>query len=150
MKQKSIDLLTAICISYTIISLVDHISHLIYGTRGNSLNGIAQFLFSAIAVLVLYMHRLFENRSPLFMIVMQYIIAMGLVWLLAWLLGYFDPVIEGGYWDIFWSFTIPYAIGATYYYIQIFCSAKRQNALLQEIKRQYDKNGNGNVTEKSK
>ena len=75
------------------------------------------------------------------MIVIQYAIVLGIVMLFVFIIGQFDPVSEGGYWEVFLSFTIPYAAGACIYYIDVFRTAKKQNELLYEIK-QFQKKHN--------
>lgn len=133
-KGAIIEILLTICVSYTIISLAGTIINMLAGFETNNLNVISMLFFTSIAVLVLNTHRLFDGYSPLFMIIVQYMIAIGLVMLYVAFVGIFSPVSEGGYWDIFVSFTIPYLIGAVIYYISIFREARRQDALLQEIK----------------
>lgn len=128
------EILLVICVSYTLISLGATVINMLTGTETSNLNTISMLVFTTIAVLVLYTHQLFDRISPLFMIVIQYVIAMGLVMLYVFIVGLFDPVAEGGYWDIFVSFTIPYVIGAVVYYISVFHQAHEQDALLQEIK----------------
>lgn len=132
--MKASETLITICVSYTIISIAGAIINMLTGSQTNNLNVISMFVFTSIAVLVLYMHRQFENLSPLMMIVIQYVIAMGLVFLYVFIIGLFSPVAEGGYWDIFRSFTIPYIIGAAVYYVNVFQEVKKQNIMLCEIK----------------
>lgn len=132
--MKASETFITICVSYTIISILGTIINMLSGHQASHLNVLSMFVFTSIAVLVLFMHRLFENLSPLMMMVIQYVIAMGLVFLYVFIIGLFDPVADGGYWDIFRSFTIPYIIGAAVYYVSVFQEAKKQNAMLQEIK----------------
>lgn len=128
------EILLVICVSYTLISLAATVINILAGTETSNFNTISMLVFTTIAVLVLYTHQLFDGISPLMMIIIQYVIAMGLVMIYVFLVGMFDPVSEGGYWDIFVSFTIPYVIGAVVYYISVFHQARQQDALLQEIK----------------
>lgn len=132
------EILLVICVSYTLISLGATILNMLTGSETSNLNTISMLVFTSIAVLVLYTHQFFDNISPLLMIVIQYIIAMGLVMLYVFVVGLFEPVSEGGYWDIFVSFTIPYVIGAVVYYISVFHQAHQQDILLQEIKKASD------------
>lgn len=132
--MKASETFITICVSYTIISIAGTIINMLSGHGANHLNILSMFVFTSIAVLVLSIHRLFENLSPLMMIIIQYAIAMGLVLLYVFIVGLFSPVSEGGYRDIFVSFTIPYIIGGAIYYISVFREAKKQNAMLQEIK----------------
>lgn len=129
------EILLVICVSYTLISLAATVINILAGTETSNFNTISMLVFTTIAVLVLYTHQLFDGISPLMMIIIQYVIAMGLVMLYVFLVGLFNPVSEGGYWDIFVSFTIPYVIGAVVYYISVFHQARQQDALLQEIKK---------------
>lgn len=128
------EILLTICVSYTIISACGAIVNMLMGGETSNLNTLSMLVFTSIAVIILYMHQLFERISPLLMIVIQYVIALGLVMLYVFLVGLFEPVAEGGYRDIFISFTVPYVIGAVVYYISVFKQARQQDALLQEIK----------------
>ncbi len=132
--MKISELLITICVSYTIISMGAAILNMLTGHETNNLNAIAMFLFTSIAVIVLSLHRMFDSSSPLLMIVIQYIVALTLVMLVVFLIGLFSPVSEGGYMDIFVSFTVPYIIGAIIYYVSVFYTARQQNHLLDEIK----------------
>lgn len=62
-------------------------------------------------------------------------VALFCVMLFVFIVGQFNPISEGGYRDIFLSFTVPYVIGACVYYIDVFQTAKKQNELLDEIKK---------------
>lgn len=134
------EILLTICVSYTIISIGGAIVNMVAGTETNNLNTISMLVFTSIAVLILYTHQLFDGISPLLMIVVQYVIAIGLVMLYVFLVGLFNPVSEGGYRDIFISFTVPYVIGAIVYYISVFYQAHQQDALLQEIRKKQTAN----------
>ena len=132
------EILLTICVSYTLISIGTTILNMLAGSETNNMNTISMLVFTSIAVLVLYTHQIFDKVSPLVMIVIQYVIALGLVMLYVFIVGLFDPGAEGGYRDIFVSFTIPYVIGALVYYISVFYQAQQQDALLQEIKKATD------------
>lgn len=123
-----------ICISYTIISVSTSILEMCMGisVRTHS-NTIVMLIWTSIAVGILSLHYLFEKLSPILMIFIQYILAMGLVFLTVLATNLLEPISEGGLWDVFLSFSIPYAIGAVLYYISVFSYAKRQNKLLEEI-----------------
>lgn len=126
-----------ICISYTIISMGTAILELCMGLQKTThINSLAMLVWTSIAVLVLSIHYLFDSLPPILMIVLQYLIAMGLVLLSVFLFGLFDPVEKDGYRDIFLSFTIPYLIGAIFYYVSVFTYAGRQNKLLEQIQKE--------------
>lgn len=131
---KGVEIPISICVSYTILSIANAVLSMINGTmEGTHTNSILMLVWTSIAVFVLSIHHLFEEWSPVAMIAIQYLIAMGLVFLTLFLGSFIDDVSEGGYWDAFVSFTVPYMIGAAVYYISLFRSAKRQDQLIQEI-----------------
>lgn len=132
---KEIEIPITICVSYTILSLINTVSDLIKGRETNPANSLMVLLLSSIAVIVLSIHHLFDEWNPILMMIAQYVIAMGLVMLVVYLGSFIEPVSEGGYKDVFVSFTIPYIIGAVIYYIEVFRYAHKQNQLLQEIKK---------------
>lgn len=137
---KGVEIPIAICISYTILSIVNALLCLMKGRESSSnVNAVMMLLWCSVAVLVLSIHHLFDNLPPAAMILIQYVIAMGLVFLSVYIGSFFDKVSEGGYRDIFVSFTIPYFAGGAVYYISLYRAAKRQDKLLQEInERHYD------------
>ncbi|WP_105614662.1 DUF6608 family protein [Vallitalea okinawensis] len=136
--RKKIDLsemLIAICVSYTIISLVN--AGLAIGHGSESISAANEFniiLWTSLGVGVLYTHHYFERLSPLVMIIVQYGIALGLVFAVLFIEAQFVELHPDAYRDGFRSFTIPYIIGGSLYYIEVFRDAKMQNKLLQEIK----------------
>lgn len=131
---KGREILITICISYTIINIGGSIFEaIVEQNRSLCTNNIMMLMWTSIAVFVLSIHHLFDEWSPLAMILIQYVIALSLVLLTMVIGGFFEPVARGGYKDAFLSFTIPYVIGAIIYYIGVFQSVRRQNQLLQDI-----------------
>ena len=131
---KGKEILIAICISYTIINIGGSVFEAIVNQKSSlCTNNIMMLLWTSIAVFILSIHHLFDEWSPFAMILIQYIIALSLVFLTMLIGGVFEPVAKGGYQDAFLSFTIPYVIGAVVYYIGVFQSVRRQNRLLQDI-----------------
>ncbi len=128
--------LVVICVSYTIISLVGgFINLLIQPENGNNFaNTVMMFVWSAIAVLVIFSHAWFDQYPPLAVIVVQYIVAQGLVFLTLAIISFFTEINLQNYWEAFRSFVIPYAIGAAVYYISNYLDAKKSNKMLQELK----------------
>lgn len=76
------------------------------------------------------------------MILIQYLIAIVLALGSIYISSFFSEVSASGYWDAFRSFTIPYVIGAIWYYISIFTYANRQNKLLKQIQSNSEKDEN--------
>lgn len=123
-----------LCGSYTIISVLGAIVNLLTGTETNNVNVLVMFSFCLIIVWVLSLHKLFENVSPLVMIIVQYLLSLGLCSLVVLVLSYFiEPVSAKGWFEYFRSFTIPYIFGAGYYYYRVFKDAKEQSKLIAEI-----------------
>ena len=93
------------------------------------------FATCAIATLVLFLHKIFENVSPLVMIIVQYIVACALVGLMLWLISTFiSPITPKGWFEFYRSFTIPYILLAGFYYYRVFSETKKQDKLIQEIR----------------
>ncbi|NLG03033.1 MAG: DUF3021 family protein [Clostridia bacterium] len=133
-KKSGTMILVSICVSYTILSIINALLALFSGREsGSHMNSIMMLVWTSIAVLILNIHSLFDEWSPILMIVIQYLIAMGLVLLTIFLSGFFEEISPNGYRDAIISFTIPYIIGAAVYYISVFAEAKRQDQLIQEI-----------------
>ena len=128
--------LVVICVSYTIVSLVGGVINLITWPESGKYfgNTVMMFVWSTIAVLVIFSHAWFEQYSPLAVIIVQYIVAQGLVFLMLAVSGFFTEIHLRNYWEAFRSFVIPYAIGAAIYYISNYLGAKKSNKMLQEIK----------------
>ena len=74
-----------------------------------------------------------SNSESLF-ILMQYILAVIIVLGTTYLLGRFDEISQGGYFDMWRSFTVIYILGATGYYIEILRYVKKQNKWIEEVK----------------
>lgn len=67
-------------------------------------------------------------------IIVQYLILIGDVMLFTWISGFFEPLHENGYQDMFLSFSIPYAIGVVIYYAALFHEVRTVNRMLLQIK----------------
>ena len=126
-----------LCCSYTLVSVFGAIVNIISGTQTNNINVIMMFLFCVVACLVLNLHKLFDRFSPLFMIVSQYVIAIGLVMLIFYLAAFIcnETVTSRNAYEVFRSFTIPYVIGAAVYYYSLYIEVKNQNKILQTIQK---------------
>ncbi len=125
--------LLELCCSYTFVSVVGAFINMLAGTQTSNLNVLMMFIFCNIAVFVLSIHKFFENLSPLAMILIQYVLALGLCFLVVFFVSFFEPVSSGGWYELFRSFTIPYVIGAALYYFGLWTDARHQQALLSEI-----------------
>lgn len=131
---KGVEIPISICVSYTILSVANAVYNLLAGREsGTHWNSVVMLLWTSIAVLVLSIHHLFDEWPPIAMIIIQYVIAMGLVLLTVFLSGFFTEIAENGYRDVIISFSVPYVVGAVVYYISLFRTAKRQDKILREI-----------------
>ena len=129
------DYFIELCCSYTVISVLGAVTNMIYGSETNNANVIAMFIFSAIAVFVLSLHKLLQRFSPLAMILIQFIVSLALCCLVVYVISLFDTVTPRGWFEFIRSFVIVYAIGAAYYYYRVFSDAKKQNNLIAEIQK---------------
>lgn len=133
-KNRLKEMLTVICVSYTIISLGTTLyDRLFYDGRDDFSSLLFKFICTTIAVSILYTHPLLERLSPLSMIVLQYVGAMLLVFLTIWISSFFEELHENSYFGAFFSFTIIYIIGAIAYYVGLHIDVRKQNRLLEEI-----------------
>ena len=128
--------LLELCCSYTIISVIGAIINIVSGYQTNNANVVMMFIFCNIAVFVLSIHKLFDAFSPLAMIIIQYVMALVLIFLVIFITSFIEPVSPRGWFEFFRSFTIPYIIGAALYYYKIFKETKDQNEMIKEIQKQ--------------
>ena len=128
--------LLELCCSYTIISVIGAIINIVSGYQTNNANVLMMFIFCNIAVFVLSIHKLFDAFSPLAMIIIQYVLALVLIFLVIFITSFIEPVSPRGWFEFFRSFTIPYIIGAALYYYKIFKETKDQNEMIKEIQKQ--------------
>ena len=128
--------LLELCCSYTIISVIGAIINIVSGYQTNNANVVIMFIFCNIAVFVLSIHKLFDAFSPLAMIIIQYVLALVLIFLVIFITSFIEPVSPRGWFEFFRSFTIPYIIGAALYYYKIFKETKDQNEMIKEIQKQ--------------
>ena len=124
-----------VCCVFTLMSVIGAIVNIIAGTETNNINVIVMFATCAIATLVLFLHKLFDNVSPLLMIIVQYLVACALVGLMLWLISMFvSPITPKGWFEFYRSFTIPYIFLAGFYYYRVFSETKKQDKLIREIR----------------
>ena len=133
MKEYLKETLIELCCSYTIISVIGAITNIILGTETNNANVIIMFIFCAIAVFVLSMHKLLSRFSPLFMIIVQFAVSLGIMSLVVFIASFIEPVSPRGWFEFIRSFVIVYALGAGFYYYRVFADAKKQDQLIREI-----------------
>lgn len=139
MKEKIKEYLLELCSAYAFVSVTGTIVNIIAGTETNNINVLVMFLTCTIATFVLFLHKLFDNISPLAMMIIQYLIASGLIAIMLLFIDRFvDHITPRGWFEFYRSFTIPYIILAGFYYYRVFSETKAQNALIKELQNQIE------------
>ncbi len=125
-----------VCKIYTIISLgkilLEAVVQDVFGNYQENL--LVMFFLSLAAAFVLSQYYRFQEYPLLLCIAVQYAVLIALVMLITWFVGRYRPLSEGAYKDMFWSFTMPYAVGVVLYYISVFHEIKRANQRLKKIR----------------
>lgn len=136
MREYLKETLIELCCAYTIISVAGAITNFIYGSETSNANVIIMFVFCAIAVFVLSLHKLLIRFSPLVMIIIQFFVSLGLCCAVVFALSFIEPVTPRGWFEFLRSFLIVYALGAGFYYYRVFADAKKQNEMIKQIQQQ--------------
>lgn len=129
-----------VCTVYTILvmgkMLVEYIGLGIWEDyQGNLLT---MFILALLSTFVLSQYYRFRNYPLLVVIVVQYLVLVSGVLLFTWISGFFSPLHENGYRDMFLSFSIPYGVGVAVYYAALFHEIRSANRVLQQIKKKKD------------
>ena len=131
------NVLSVICITYTISSVVLTVFEIFEKGEMNptQLNMFLFLLLSVLGVGVLSQHYRLERFSPLTMIMIQYLFAVVIILISLKTASYFVDIHPNGYRDMTISFSIPYFIGTVIYYIFLRLEVRKQNRILEKIKR---------------
>lgn len=127
---------STVCVVYTMLVLgklgLEFLTQGVWGSyQGNLL---VMFVLSALAVFVLSQYYRFRKYPLVAVIIVQYLVLVGGVMLFTWISGFFAPLHENGYRDMFLSFSIPYAIGVVIYYTALLYEVKKVNRMLKKIR----------------
>lgn len=133
MKKYLKTLLLYICMSYTMVSVSGAVVNMITGTKTSNSNTLIMFGLCVIASFVLSLNKVFDEFSPLLMIVLQYVIVMALCAGFLFLLSLVDPISPEGWFEYFRSITVPYIIIAAIYYYGLYDEAKKQDKIIKDI-----------------
>ena len=134
MGEKIKEFLIELCCVYTLVSVLGAIVNMIAGTQTSNINVLVMFFTCFIATFVLFLHKLFDNVSPLLMIIIQYLVACGLCAVMLIIISkIYEPISPRGWFEYYRSFTIPYIFLAGFYYYRVFSDAKKQDRLIREI-----------------
>lgn len=131
------NVISIICITYTIVSVVLTVFEIFDKGEMNptQLNMFLFLLLSVLGVGVLSQHYRLKRFSPLTMIIIQYFIAVVIILISLKIASYFVDIHPNGYRDMTISFSIPYFIGTVIYYICLRLEVRKQNHILEKIKR---------------
>lgn len=126
-----------ICITYTVESISLTIFEIFHNGEMNptQLNLFLFLILSILGVGVLSQHNKLERFSPLTVIIIQYVIAVAVIVFSLWIASFFVDIHPDGYRDMTLSFSIPYFIGTVIYYVCLRLEVKKQNSLLENIKK---------------
>lgn len=69
------------------------------------------------------------------MVIIQYVIAVAVILISLKAASYITDIHPDGYRDMILSFSIPYFIGAVVYYISLMLEVRKQNRILENIKK---------------
>ena len=89
--------------------------------------------FSVLITLILSLHFYLQKFPFWLVIIAQYALTVGIVFLAIFIHGRFSTNAPSAYWDMFVSITIPFFIGALVYYICFFVQIKRANKVLEKL-----------------
>lgn len=125
-----------VCVIYTILSVAKIGLEFVFQKEFGDFqaNLLVMLLFSFLATLVLSQHYRFDRLPLLLVMLLQYVGMITVVMLFTWISSFREELHPEGYHDMFWSFTIPYLIGAAVYYLALFLEVKKANRMLQELK----------------
>ncbi len=130
---------SAVCIFFTILLFSKFILEYVMNplTWDNTRTNIVyMFLFCVLSLFILEQHKRFEKLPMVLVLLLQYLIALSIVMLLVWFSSRYEELSKYAYRDIFLSFTIPYIIGAAWYYISLIFEAKKANQILDHVRKQ--------------
>ena len=89
--------------------------------------------FSVLITLILSLHFYLQKYPFWLVIIVQYALTVGIVFLAIFIHGRFSTNAPTAYRDMFVSITIPFLIGALVYYICFFVQIKRANKVLEKL-----------------
>jgi len=129
--------LSTVCIVYTIVSLGKIVVELMLRHKDPFYveNFITMLIISIVATFVLGLHYYLQKIPVIIVMIGQYIFLVGIIMLGLWIEGHFIEVSPSGYRDMFVSFTGPYIIWATIYYVTYFLQLRKANETLTKLKR---------------
>jgi hypothetical protein len=127
---------SGVCIFFTILLFSKFVLEYFMdpATMDNTRKNITfMFIFCVLSVFILEQHRRFDKLPMVLVLLLQYLVALSVVMIIVWFCGRYEELSKSAYRDVFLSFTIPYIIGAVWYYISLFHEARRANEMLGHV-----------------
>lgn len=126
----------SVCVAYTVLAIVKVLTEALIGMKDPFYQKNLGMMFGIIcfATFVLFMHRIFHKIPMLIVMIGQYIVIMGGIWLEIWITGKFIEVSDKAYIELFWQVTLPYVVFAGIYYKSYFNEVKMANNNLSRLK----------------
>lgn len=127
----------SVCVVYTILAMTKVLMEAVGGRKDPYylMNFAFLFVITCFATFVLFMHRIFHKVPLLLVMIGQYAVVIGGVFLFIFVAGMFMEVSPNAYRELFWQITLPYIILAGIYYISYFTEVKKANQNLSELKK---------------
>lgn len=127
--------ISIVCISFTAVVCGKLIFERLIGfTDANYSDNILTCLAISVFVTGVLSLHYYLQRFPLIpVMIVQYAVTIGAVFLFVWISGFFEPQSPSAYRDMFVSVTIPYIVGAFIYYLSFFRQVRRANEMINEI-----------------
>lgn len=131
------NIVSVVCMTYTFVSITLAVFEGIVnrGINPTQLNMFSCLLLSILGVGVLSQHYRLERFSPLAMVIIQYVTAIAVILISLKAASYVTDIHPDGYRDMTLSFSIPYFIGAVIYYMNLRLEVRKQNRILEKIKK---------------
>lgn len=129
--------LKMVCIVYTCLVLgkviFENVTKRPDGQYG--INLLSMFFIVCLGTAVLNSYKKLQ-RFPLIMVMIgQYILVIGVVLSLVWVADKWQltQITTEGYRDLFFSVTVPYLMGAIFYYLSFFSEIRKANKILLDM-----------------
>ena len=126
--------ISIVCIFFTLITCGKLLLERAYNFTDRYYTDIFTILgFSVLITLILSLHFYLQKFPFWLVIIAQYALTVGIVFLAIFIHGRFSTNAPTAYWDMFVSITIPFLIGALVYYICFYVQIKRANKVLEKL-----------------
>ena len=124
-----------VCICFTVITCGKLLFEKIAGftDRYYTENIFTVLGFSVLITLILSVHYYLRKFPFLLVFIGQYVVTVGIVFLVIWIGSKVSDIAPTAYWDMFYSITIPFLGDAVVYYICFFWQIRKANKILEKL-----------------